>query len=338
MSRRRYQLDEEAGVWLDIEPFAPHQPDEAHRRDRRMKGYMAFLGIPVALISGLVMPFMIGYWLGLLGVILGLVWSVLMIPYAIIMFGVGKFIFYDTKPIPPDLIHLPPPIKIRSDEEWRKPTSVRYLEELKISIEEIEERSVSRYKEMQKAFANIVFPSSYSEYDAAMALATSYKKFSRKYELLKESANRLFAGEVVAEINELEARIKQLQLERQSLVGDFTSSQNRVQSTQGNWLANALAGASSDQIKRNIKDIDAEILKLKSNISELNKIDLNLIKIKPQLTAASQRERIAKLRRDKKAELKAMKAAKESKEDIRRRANMLDNAIEQAEEKLQELL
>jgi hypothetical protein len=338
MGRRQLEINEEAGLMIDLEPIKPHQPDQKHRRDRRQKGYIAFLTIPVALVSALIMPFMIGSWLGVLGVILGLVWSLLMIPYAIAMFGIGKFVFYDTRPIPPDPINIPRPIKIIKNEEWRKPTPVRYLEEIKTSIVEIEEQAIPKYKRMQNAFANVVFPSSYSEYDTAMTLVKDYKEFSKKYEQLKESANRVYGGEVNAEINELQARIRRLQRERQELDGNYAESQSKVQETRGTRIANALAGARSEQIKRNIKDIDSEIIALESSISELKQIDQNLIQVKPKPTAAGQRENIAKLKREKTEKRDAMRAGGESEEAVRRWENMMDDAIAEAEEKLRELL
>lgn len=335
--KRRYEYEEGFG-WFNVRPIQPNQPDEKERRYRRQKAYMAFSMIPMGLIVAIAAPFSFAFEIGPFGVVVGLVISVLMLVCALFGAAIGVFIFRDTKPIPPDPINLPRPIKITTDEEWRRPTPVRYLEDVKESIVQMEGEAVAKFKRLQNAFANITFPSGYLEYETAISHRNSFQEFRSKYEQLKESANRVYDGEVNAEINELQARVKRLQRERQELNGNYAQSQTKVRETEGKRIANAIAAARSDEIKRCIKDIDSQIIALESYISELKQIDQNLIQVKAKPTAASQSEYLAKLKREKTEKLNAMRAAGESDDAIRRWENLLDDKIASAEERLQEVL
>jgi hypothetical protein len=334
---RKIKRDKVRDLIIELEPIRPQPPDEEDRRYRRQKAYSALLMVPVSLIAMVGGPILFASWWGFWGLILGIGFSVFMIFTAVFACVMWWFISHDTRIIPTDPVYMPPPMTITREEEWRKPTAVRYLEDVKDFIDQMEQKAISLYKRTHQAFENLGCPDGYFEYEAGINRIKSFQKFCSDYERLKESANRVYNGEVNAEINELQTAIRQLQRERQEMEGHYDYIQRKVQETQGK-IAIALTGVRSEQIKRNLKDIDLEIITLESYISELKQVGQHLIEVKAKPTAAGQREYIANLKRKKAEEVAAMKDAGERDEDVRRRENNLDDAIAVQEEKLRELL
>jgi Tfp pilus assembly protein PilO len=125
------------------------------------------------------------------------------------------------------------------------------------------------------------------------------------------------------------------------------------------------------ELKAKIKSTDLEIIKLESYIKELHEFNFQVLylelglpsnwrhmeeeelrgaqrkagivsSLKPNVSSKEQREEkrkeIANKKREKEADIAAMRAAGESEESIRRRENTHDDAIERGEQELRKLL
>jgi hypothetical protein len=185
----------------------------------------------------------------------------------------------DSRQIPTDPIYFPEIIEPWRDEIWRAPMPLTYLESLKTQLTSYEETAMNLSSDAVNAYNAISSIRSYGDYESIIKRLDALKSFKRDYDRvvpqLKERAKRVFGGQVIEEVNALQADIKKLKRERQELEESQAKRKEEevVRRNERRTVAAAWAATVGSQIKSTIKDIDLMIISKEAAISELRHFD-----------------------------------------------------------------
>jgi hypothetical protein len=278
------EIDPETGEQIDSGWRIPLVKGEAERRERRGKMlpaiWIALFGLlgSIAFLFYTLSYFFQGEFLYALGLLLVTITCVVS---GIVGVFMTWFIFKDTKLIPDEPIHFPKKIKIVKNEEWRKPTNISELENVKKTIEEYENREQRLYDQALKAAAeDTAFVSGYFDYEKILKKQNIYNEFKKEFERvmpsLKDRAERLFRGDISRELVEIQSEIKQLELMRNRLTGDLKATELKLNECQ-EIIKRAIYQTEIKNKKEKINRIDSEIIDCNRRIDALkasNKGDL----------------------------------------------------------------
>lgn len=189
------------------------------------------------------------------------------------LFGsfVGWLLFYDNLPIPADTIPAPQPLNLVQDEPWRQPTSLRILEKLKKELKECEDPLPSIYEDAVKSHNLLSTVKGRLQYNAQRLRISTYQMnistLQERIDDLKQRIQKVFEGNIQADLLEHEEQIQKLKRERQDLQTQLKEAEAKLTSSNndGEW--------ERDSIRNGIKRIDLQIIERETNIKELKGFD-----------------------------------------------------------------
>jgi hypothetical protein len=132
----------------------------------------------------------------------------------------GGWAIYDARPIPSDPIRAPTPLQLTHDEAWRKPTPLRFLEKLKKELTDIENQVRQDYDKAVQAYEKLPHSSGRFDYDRhkrtlEYSVSDIDRAQDRRLPALRLRIEKIFAGDVNAEILDLEENTRKLQRNKQ---------------------------------------------------------------------------------------------------------------------------
>lgn len=184
---------------------------------------------------------------------------------------------YDARPIPDEFIPAPEPLNLTTDEAWRPRTNFRYLEELKQACSYTEERITKLYQSAVKGHRDLSNANGYIAYKSGkLALSSSTKMIAMLLpELAYQKAHieRVFAGDVRVDLQEMEEQIEKIRREREAQQDELLRAERAP--------ADAAQNKEQERIRRNtiasfrdeIKRLDMRKIELESRVRELRDYD-----------------------------------------------------------------
>jgi hypothetical protein len=266
--------------WRYIKPL-----DEEHRRDRRIKGYIALFASVVSPFVAIGAPIMAFYFLFEGELFLAFLWLVISIVSLIsapISIFTARFTLSDTKPFPATTLHIPERIKIIKNEPWRQPTTKSELENVKTEIIRLEKREKDLFEDACKVVKDdsVMGATGYLDYKEWSGRLDRYEQFREEYAQamadLKDRAERLYRGDISREVVEIESRITQLKLDQDQIREYLKEIESEVTASESRIRRKLLETTRREQ-KQRVKDIDKEIVDCNRRIEALraaNKGDL----------------------------------------------------------------
>lgn len=195
--------------------------------------------------------------------------------FIIVAIGAGYYqskIESSQKPLEP----LPPRPKFPRDEPWRKPTTLRFLENLKKDLVGWENRLLKVHEGITRQYGEIPNQKSKFElgvlYDQIRGQLEDFHELQQQIPTLRPRIEKVFAGNVSDEIVDLEVQIKKLQREKQELMRSLTETQQELKTATGKEKRSNLEGAIAD-LREEIKEGDLRIIELESDFKELKGFD-----------------------------------------------------------------
>lgn len=191
------------------------------------------------------------------------------------LFGsiVGWSMFYDNLPIPNEVIPAPQPLNLVSTEPWRQVTGLRILEQLKKELKEWEDPLPNIYEDAVKAHSQLSSAKGRLEYKN-LRIRLQYcqgaiNNAQIRIDDLKQRIQKIFNGNVQADLLEHEEQIQKLKRERQDFQTQLKEAETKLSSVSNNndneWLR--------DSLRHRIKRIDLDIIERETHIKELKGFD-----------------------------------------------------------------
>lgn len=192
--------------------------------------------------------------------------------------GAG-FYFYDSRSIPNELLRAPSPFELITDQPWRKPTRLRFLERLKDDLTQAENRIQHTHKSALQAYEHLPKVVSYSDYRRSKAKLKSNEQEKRSllqsWPQFQERIDQIFSGNVGKEILSINEAIKKMQranAERQREISDQKHTDERC-SISNCAYCKEWERRRKPQLYSEIYHTDQRIIELETDLEELKNFD-----------------------------------------------------------------
>jgi hypothetical protein len=217
--------------------------------------------------------------------------------------GAAAYCHWNGQEIPNEPIHAPKPLEMETDQAWRKPSRLRFLERLKQEVCEAEreirqthERAVTSYKNIP----SVISYSNYTSEKAALDLSeTSKHELLQQLPPIYERIERVFCGDVAHEILNIEEEIRKFEREKQE--HQRLIEHGQIEASRCNKSDCDKCKAWPDQKAEHysrIHTIDVRVIELQTDLKELENFDFQRLWRELSLPGPPELGRIPKVRLD----------------------------------------
>jgi hypothetical protein len=222
--------------------------------------------------------------------------------FSVVAYAASAYAFHSAQAIPNEPPESPAPFDMITDQPWRKPTGLRFLEKLKEKVTRVEERIRNVHEVGVDAHQSISRVISISDYHAAIgvlhAMEAEKAKLLSELPLSYERIERIFNGDVGKEILDIKEQTKKLERQKQEdsrkLATWETACTIQHKNKDEMEECDQKRLSHREYFHKSIHLIDVELIELETDLEELHHFDFHQLWTALDLPGPPNLTRVAK--------------------------------------------
>jgi hypothetical protein len=187
----------------------------------------------------------------------------------------GLLALYDSKPIPNTPVAAPTPLVLTKTEPWRQDLSLRFLQPVRAQVLEHERELAEQQQQAEAAYAELPEARDSGSYMKYRNLLSTIRRVEmQKQEVLtrilpplKQRLDRVYAGDIQADVLDLEEAIRKNQRYKEDLQRQLTEAQDCRSGQNGTRCEKCVERLRS--LPEDIQRIDFKIIEYETHLKDL---------------------------------------------------------------------